>query len=146
MEPETKWYLTDPPKQINITWKYAQKEDDMNELYEIKLGSETAYGYKLAMNSENKLVMEIKGTGNIVVVSPDDVKEIMPYTISVTSFSGDAQRSYTIENGKVAVNDIVLHMPKGSKTMGLGVVTAIDTKVKGAAQFTGSRLVSELIV
>jgi len=146
MEPETKWYLTDPPKQINITWKYAQKEDDMNELYEIKLGSETAYGYKLAMNSENKLVMEIKGTGNIVVVSPDDVKEIMPYTISVTSFSGDAQRSYTIENGKVAVNDIVLHMPKGSKTVGLGVVTALDTKVKGAAQFTGSKLVAEHIV
>jgi len=146
MEPETKWYLTDPPKQINITWKYAQKEDDMNELYEIKLGSETAYGYKLAMNSENKLVMEIKGTGNIVVVSPDDVKEIMPYTITVTSFSGDAQRSYTIENGKVAVNDIVLHMPKGSKTVGLGIVTALDTKVKGAAQFTGSKLVAEHIV
>ena len=146
MEPETKWYLTDPPKQINITWKYAQKEDDMNELYEIKLGSETAYGYKLAMNSENKLVMEIKGTGNIVVVSPDDVKEIMPYTITVTSFSGDAQRNYTIENGKVALNDIVLHMPKGSKTVGLGVVTALDTKVKGAAQFTGSKLVAEHIV
>jgi len=146
MEPETKWYLTDPPKQINITWKYAQKEDDMNELYEIKIGTETAYGYKLAMNSENKLVMEIKGTGNIVVVAPDDVKEIMPYTITVTSFSGDAQRNYTIENGKVALNDIVLHMPKGSKTVGLGVVTALDTKVKGAAQFTGSKLVAEHIV
>jgi hypothetical protein len=64
----------------------------------------------------------------------------------VTSFSGDAARSYTIESGKVAVNDLVLHQPKGSKTFGLGVVTAIDTKVKGAAQFTGSRLVSELIV
>jgi hypothetical protein len=70
----------------------------------------------------------------------------MPYTISVTSFSGDAARSYTIESGKVAVNDIVLHMPKGSKTVGLGIVTALDTKVKGAAQFTGSKLVAEHIV
>jgi len=146
MEPETKWDLTDPPKQINITWKYAQKEDTVNELYEIKFGTETAYGYKLAMNSENKLVMEIKGTGNIIVVNPDDVKEIMPYTITVTSFSGDAQRNYTIEKGKVALNDIVLHMPKGSKTVGLGVVSALDTKVKGAAQFTGSKLVAEHIV
>lgn len=155
MEPETKWDLTNPPEKINITWKYAdqfydnlekQKENKMNELYEIKIGTETAYGYKLAMNSENKLVMEIKGNGNIVVVNPDDVKEIMPYTISVTSFSGDAARSYTIESGKVAVNDIVLHTPKGSKTVGLGIVTALDTKVKGAAQFTGSKLVAEHIV
>ena len=123
-----------------------EKGNIMNELFEIKIGDKTFYGYKLAMNSENKLVMELKGTGDVVVVAQDDVKEIMPYTITVTSFSGDAARSYTIESGKVAVNDLVLHQPKGSKTFGLGVVSAIDTKVKGAAQFTGSRLVSEIIV
>jgi hypothetical protein len=155
MEPETKWDLTAPPKQINITWKYAdqfydnlekQKENKVNELFEISYEGKTTYGFKLAMNSENKLVMEEKGTGKIIVVGPDAVKEVLPYTISVGSFSGDAVRSYTIEPGKVAVNDIVLHQPKGTKSFGLGVVTAIDTKAKGAPQFTGSRLVAEIIV
>ena len=146
MEPKIVWNKVDSPKSPFELLMEHKKEDKMNELYEIKIGTETAYGYKLAMNSENKLVMEIKGTGKIVVVNPDDVKEIMPYTITVTSFSGDAQRNYTIEKGKVALNDIVLHMPKGAKTVGLGVVTALDTKVKGAAQFTGSKLVAEHIV
>ena len=154
MEPETKWDLTDPPKQINITWKYAdqfydnlekQKENKVNELFEISYEGKTTYGFKLA-KLRAKLVMEEKGTGKIIVVGPDAVKEVLPYTISVGSFSGDAVRSYTIEPGKVAVNDIVLHQPKGTKSFGLGVVTAIDTKAKGAPQFTGSRLVAEIIV
>lgn len=123
-----------------------EKGNTMNELFEISYEGKTTYGFKLAMNSENKLVMEEKGTGKIIVVGPDAVKEVLPYTISVTSFSGDAVRSYTIEPGKVAVNDIVLHQPKGTKSFGLGVVTAIDTKAKGAPQFTGSRLVAEIIV
>ena len=118
----------------------------MNELFEISYEGKTTYGFKLAMNSENKLVMEEKATGKIMVVTPDAVKEVLPYTISVSSFSGDAVRNYTIEPGKVNVNDIVLHTVKGSKAFGLGVVIAIDTKVKGAAQFNGSRLVAEIIV
>lgn len=149
------WEIAEPPVKLSTlvpgSFKYAEsienkKGNIMNELFEISHEGKTTYGFKLAMNSENKLVMEEKGTGKIMVVSPDSVKEVLPYTISVTSFTGDAVRSYTIEPGKVAVTDIVLHQPKGAKTFGLGVVTAIDTKVKGAAQFTGSRLVSEIIV
>jgi hypothetical protein len=149
VEPEIVWNKVNWTLETKTPFELLmehKKENKMNELFEIKIGDKTSYGFKLAMNSENKLVMELKGTGEIVVVAQDAVKEIMPYTITVTSFSGDAARSYTIESGKVAVNDLVLHQPKGSKTFGLGVVTAIDTKVKGAAQFTGSRLVSELIV
>jgi hypothetical protein len=117
----------------------------MNELFEITYEGKTIYGYKLAMNSENKLVMEEKGTNKIIVVSPDAVKEVLPYTITVRSFSGDVECSYTVEPSKVAINDIVMHSRKGAKGFGLGVVTALDTKVKGAAQFVGSRLVSEII-
>lgn len=173
MEPETKiewttrtveWDFSDPPvkgippKKINYktTQQISEEEffarlnsekgNKVNELFEISYEGKTTYGFKLAMNSENKLVMEEKGTGKIIVVGPDAVKEVLPYTISVGSFSGDAVRSYTIEPGKVAVNDIVLHQPKGTKSFGLGVVTAIDTKAKGAPQFTGSRLVAEIIV
>lgn len=130
----------------------VKKEYTMSELFEITVDGKTTYGFKLAMNSANKLVMEEKGTGQTIVVSPDQVKEVLPYTITVTAFNSDAVRNYIIEPGKVKVGDIVLHRPATipnappmPRNFGMGIVTAIDTKVKGALDFEGSRLTSEHI-
>lgn len=123
------------------------KGNIMNELFEITDDGKTFYGFKLAMNSENKLVMEEKGTGKIIVVPANAVKEVLPYTIAVTSFAGgESVRNFTIEPGKVELNDIVISFGNDSKSARLfGMVTAIDTKSKGAPQFVGSRLKSEFI-
>jgi hypothetical protein len=121
------------------------KGNTMNELFEINVDGKATYGFKLAMNSENKLVMEEKGTGKIIVVSVEDVKEVVPYTVTIVSFDGNNAYNYTVEPGKLQVNDVVIHSAKGQTNARIGYVRELDTKVKGASQFAGTRLVSEKI-
>ena len=113
----------------------------MNEapkLYEInssehrdKSNPEKMYGYKLAVNSESKWVMELKGTGKVITVDPWCVTEVIPYTIDV---SFDDRRnhnySYIARNGAYNVGDVLVISANNAWCMVR--VEKIDTNSKAA--------------
>jgi hypothetical protein len=119
------------------------KENAMT-LYTIKLAEgKTTYGTKVGVNSANKFLMEEKGTGEILVVAPDAVEEIVPHTVSVTPLDSDRIEShYMVEPGKLVAGDLVLHGAKGSKIFSIGIVRFVDTKCKTAKEFRGVKLVT----
>ncbi len=122
------------------------KENAMT-IYTIKLAEgKTTYGTKVGVNSANKFLMEEKGTGEILVVAPDAVEEIVPHTVSVSEIGSErVNYHYMIEPGKLLPGDLVLHTSKGSKEFSLGIVRAVDTKFKAAKEFRGVKLVTEMV-
>lgn len=49
-------------------------------LYQTKDGK---FGTELARNSEGKIVLELKGTGDVIAIDPSDLTEVRPYTVNV---------------------------------------------------------------
>jgi len=108
-------------------------ENDMTKLYEIKQeGKETLYGTKLAKNSAGQWVMEVKGTGQVITADPNQVEEVLPYTIGVNFESKGQTYHYTSEAGVAEVGDLfVVDAPSGRAIV---QVSGVDTKSKSATK------------
>lgn len=89
-------------------FKQIEKERNMSKLYEFEHDGKTVYGSQLAINSNNKAVMEIKGSDTPVVVDRDKLTEVVPYTISVRSVKNG--NFYIVETvkGKVNKQDLLI--------------------------------------
>jgi hypothetical protein len=101
----------------------------------------TGYGVHVGTNSENKYLLEVKGTGNIVVRSKSEIEEILPYTISLSINGSDVH--YISEPGKLNKGDYVIYNLNG-KNIEVAKVSGVDTKNKTArSKFKGLKLVTE---
>ena len=72
-------------------------------LFQIE-GTDTFCTY-LATNSEGKSVVEIKGSGEVRAIDHKLLQEVVPYTIQVTSHSGQKQH-FAAKKGFWNVNDV----------------------------------------
>lgn len=101
----------------------VEKERNMTKLYEFPYGGKTVFGTKLAVNSAHQAVMEIKGVATPVVIDPDHLTEVMPYTIQIKNAKNTNTYHVETAQGKVKVGDVLI-----SKMGELYIVTGIDTK------------------
>jgi hypothetical protein len=119
--------------------KSTKKEKvEMSKLYQTK--EETPrFGTYLATNSQGKLVLEMKGTGNAEAFAQDAVEIVRPYTIVVKNDHGGG--SYRTKPGLFEVGDVLI---LGSNIV---FVVAVDTKQDGAQELPAGvrRLKSELV-
>ena len=112
-----------------------------NKLYQTKDGR---YGVALGENSEGKIVLEIKGSGELIPFDKKEIEVVMPYTFSIryNQTSGDVH--YKGKAGALSVGDLVLET--SNKSFSVGVVTGVDTKKENAhKKFNGVKIVTEAI-
>lgn len=123
---------------------YQSPEEPMAEtktLYSFtKANGTVAYGVHIGTSSSNNYLIEEKGTGEIHVLDPKSIEEVLPYTFSAT-ISGK-ETHYVCQPDAVKKGDFLL-CTNGSNPQ-IAVVTAVDTKNKTArSKFRGKRLVLE---
>jgi len=98
------------------------------------------YGNHIGTNSNNNYLIEEKGTGEIHVLDPKTIEEVLPYTFSATIAGKETH--YVCQPGVVNKGDYLLYT-NGSNPQ-IAVVTAVDTKNKAArSKFRGKRLLLE---
>ena len=99
------------------------------------------YGTYLATNSSGQYVLEVKKTGNIVTMHPDQVEEVIPWTFSAKN--GSTEEHFTgpdtIKKGDSLIQILTSQTPR------VWFVTDVDTKSRTATKFVGRRIVTEEI-
>lgn len=112
---------------------YDNVEIPMNKLYQTK-GEPVQYGTYLAINSKGRIVLEMKGTAEVKDFAKNEIEEVKPFTVALTRFEGGHRdgetRHYQMDEGTVAVDDVLLHLSNGN----LWKVTAINTKHDSSTQ------------
>lgn len=110
---------------------------NMSKLYEWKdaLGQQK-FGTKLAVNSEGKWVMEVKGTSEVVSVDKSQVEEVIPHTIDIKFINGpNTTYSYLSPKGKYQVGE--LYLLSNQRGESIVTVVKVDTKAPQAhVEFT----------
>ena len=115
-------------------------ETKMADLYQTKTG-EVEFGTLLARNSLGRLVLEMKGTGQVRDFDPSELEIVRPYTVRVVESSTGRTVNKTAIKGSVQVGDIILS--KGS----FETVEAIDTKSNSPkGSLSGRKVVTEALV
>lgn len=107
-------------------------------LYEIKIDDKTTvFGHKLAVNSQGKWVIEMKGSGQVIAVDKDSVSKVVPYTIAIKyTEHGTAYHYIANADDGWKVDDFAICLPYGSGGYQLARVVAVDTKSdKATAEF-----------
>lgn len=114
---------------------FTVKEKTM-QLYQIT-GTEE-YGTKCGQDSQGRILIEIKGSGQIKAVTPDRLEEVLPYTVSLRWLRGGAYSTRIAKPDQVKVGDLI------ADNGNLAQVTAIDTKDRDATKhLSGVRVVTE---
>ncbi len=118
---------------------------DNKTLYSLtKEDGTVVYGTHVGTNSQNKLLIEVKGTNEIILADKSQLEEVVPYTFSVRINGRNVH--YQGEPNKFKKHDVLLFTGNGADKMEIGMVTATDTKNKGAnSVFKGFKLVTEEI-
>jgi hypothetical protein len=120
----------------------VEKERNMNKLYEFIHEGQKVFGTKLAVNSANQAVMEIKGQTAPVVIDPAALTEVMPYTVGIKAVKGNS--SFYIESAKGKVKKDDLLIAKNGEFYTVSVVDAKKYASTGAPKITG-RVLTESI-
>lgn len=101
----------------------TSKEDNMTKLYQTK--EETPrFGTLLATNSAGKLVLEMKGSGEVLTFEKKEVEEVKPYTVRIKFQDSHTEYEYLSRKGDVEVGDMIILNGNGH----IAKVTAVDTK------------------
>lgn len=118
---------------------------DAKTLYSLtKEDGTVVYGTHVGTNSQNKLLIEVKGTNEIILADKSQLEEVIPYTFAVRMNGKNTH--YQCEPGKFKKNDVLLFTGAGADKFEVAMVTAVDTKNKGATTaFKGLKLVTEEI-
>lgn len=98
--------------------------------------ADNLFGTKLAVNSAGKIVLEIKGTGEVKAYDKKDLTEVTPYTVAVKFLNGNnIEYHFVTSPDKVKVGDVLLLKDSRKNTQeyysNLCYVSRIDTKSKG---------------
>jgi hypothetical protein len=129
----------------NIKLYEESNMTDNKTLYSLtKEDGTVVYGTHVGTNSQNKFLIEVKGTNEIVLVDKSQLEEVVPYTFSVRMNGKNTH--YQCEPGKFKKNDVLLYTGNGTDKFEVAMVVAVDTKSKTAATtFRGLKLVTEEI-
>lgn len=106
-----------------------------------------AYGNHIGTNSQNKYLIEEKGTGEIHVVDKEKLEEVLPYTFSVR-YNGTSKEYHFIgEPDTVNKKDILIQFPSESNQhFTLVEVVNVDTKCRSAnKRFNGVKVMTQPI-
>lgn len=122
------------PTESAIKEKDMQYEDDVQpadltgKLFETNDGK---FGTLLATNSSGKMVLEIKGSGEVIAVDPTEATLVKPYTILVKRIAGQQTQRIqwqakkdVVEKGDLLVNK------DGTRYVVLEIDTEADTERK----------------
>lgn len=127
------------------THKEKETTEMKSKLYQTK--EETArFGTLLATNSQGKLVLEMKGTGEVLAFDRDQVEVVMPYTFGVKFPNNNTEYHYLGKDGEVAVNDMVMLDNSPTGKFEIARVTSVNTRSEAATVvFKGSKLLTQRI-
>jgi len=102
--------------QKTITEQAQPKETTMTKLYQTK--EETPrFGTLLATNSAGLLVLEMKGSGEVLAFETSAIEEVKPYTVCIQFLDGSGRDyQYLSRKGDVEVGDLIL-CSSGSPTI-----------------------------
>jgi len=98
-------------------------ENDMPKLYQTTEQS-PRFGVLLATNSAGKLVLEMKGTGEVLAFDKNEIEEVKPYTVSIKFQDSSTEYHYLSRKGDVEKGDLILVDGNGH----MAKVIAVDTK------------------
>ena len=129
----------------NVKLYEESNMSDAKTLYSLtKEDGTVVYGTHVGTNSQNKLLIEVKGTNEIILADKSQLEEVIPYTFAVRMNGKNTH--YQCEPGKFKKNDVLLFTGGGVDKFEVAMVTAVDTKNKGATTaFKGLKLVTEEI-
>lgn len=110
--------------------------------------SDPAYGEYLTTDGKGRYIIELKGSGNVIVVDKRDAQKVMPFTVDVKFKNSDGSwsdtnYSYTVPEGMndLAVDDLILVDNATRGSMPYVKIVAVDTKSdKATKQLSGWRL------
>ena len=105
--------------------KQSKGATNMTALYEVKYDDETKIATKLMEKSKTSWIMEIKGSGSVIVVDASSVTEIMKYTVEV--FCDGKTTHYEAVQGEFNEGDIYL-----TKGLQVARIVKVDSKSKNA--------------
>lgn len=112
------------------------------KLFQTKDGQ---FGIGLAVNSQGKYVLEMKGSGDLVAHDKSEVELVMPFTYNVQFNGTGTAYSYLGKEGTVAVGDLLLKTD-GTKGIIIAKVTAVNTKSEKATKyFEGVKIKTEAL-
>lgn len=146
-------YLGSNPNYDN--WKMARhfvpfeqeqetENTEMAKLYEVIEDGKTLFGIMLAQNSKGRLVLEMKGSGEVRDFDPKEVSEVVPHTVEITIHvptKGATSAHFKCTPDSLKVGDFVVFANGG-----IGRVTKTDTKSPtGQSLKNARRLVTEAI-
>lgn len=154
--------VTDPNQEFAkcVSWEYRLTDDDheqlarqsgpkhtttkentMPKLYQTN--EETPrFGTLLATNSAGKLVLEMKGSSEVLTFDKEDVEEVKPYTVGVRFELNGIEYHYLSRKGDVEKGDLLLIAGSSS----FATVTSVDTKSdKATKELTGRKVVTTVI-
>lgn len=116
-----------------------------NKLYQTK-ESTPRFGILLAVNSQGKLVLEMKGSGDVLAFDKADVEVVMPYTFAVKFPNTGTEYHYLGTEGEVEVNDLVMLDSSPIGKFDIARVTAVNTRSESAnVVFKGSKILTKRI-
>jgi hypothetical protein len=100
------------------------------------------FGIYLATNSQNKIVLEMKGTGVPELFDANQIEVVMPYTFDV-QFNGEGRNyAYLGHEDEVAVGDLLLKTD-GTRNISIARVVAVNTRSEMATKyFEGVKIVT----
>ncbi len=116
-----------------------------NKLYQTK-ESTPRFGILLAVNSQGKLVLEMKGSGDVIAFEKAEVEVVTPYTFAVRFPSNNIEYHYLGTDGEVEVGDMVMLDSSPVGKFEVARVTAVNTRSDTAnVVFKGSKLLTKRI-
>lgn len=138
--PATHFILISCAKDQDAHQAAQQENSKMAKLFQFKHDGKDVFGTQLAKNSAGQLVMEVKGSGDVVAVDPKQATEVKPYTVGVRFINGQSETyHYESTPGEVEVGDIVM-LVDGSFVR----VVAINTKSDRVTErLTGRKVVTK---
>lgn len=123
------------------------KEANMAKLYQTKEDT-PRFGTFLATNSQNKIVLEMKGSGTVEAFDPEQVEVVRPYTVKLSYLSGiPGSKTKSVDfiavKGSVQADDLVVDLNSGL----VAIVSAVDTKATrpGLQVLKACRIVTEKV-
>lgn len=129
----------------NVIETEERNTDMKNKLYQTREAT-PRFGTMLAVNSQGKLVLEMKGTGEVLAFDKNEVEVVMPYTFGIRFPNNNTEYHYLGSEGDLEVGDYVMldNSPVGKSE--IARVTSVNTRSEAATvTFRGVKLLTKRI-
>lgn len=93
------------------------------------------FGQMIGKNEQGHLVLEVKGSGAIVVRPASEVTEVLPYTVSIKNTNSNITSHIEVAKGSVVKGDLLV-----SSAGNIFTVVELDSKNRSAQSSKGFRI------